>query len=97
VFSGSKENDLVIDFFAHAGTTLLASERIKRCCYAMDYDPVYCEIALRRLENYRLTGKTGWQNSNPFENEIQTDNNIKSYLLENYVVQTSKNAVAAPL
>jgi hypothetical protein len=37
-----------------------------------DYDPVYCEI-IRRLENLRSTGKTGWQNSNPFYNEIKND------------------------
>ena len=37
----------------------------------MDYDPIYCEISLRRLENYREHKKTGWQNSNPFYEEIK--------------------------
>jgi site-specific DNA-methyltransferase (adenine-specific) len=96
VFSGSKENDVVIDFFAHAGTTLLASERRKRCCYTMDFDPVFCEITLRRLENFRLSGKTGWQNSNPFEKETETDKKIKSHLLENYGIQNSKDAALIP-
>ena len=42
-------------------------------CFTIDSDPVYCEIAIRRLERFMQTGKTGWQNSNPFEHEMQTD------------------------
>ena len=70
--AGSDEGDIVIDFFAHSGSTLLAAEMAGRSCYTMDIDPVYCEISLRRLEHYRETGKIGWQNGNPFEEEINT-------------------------
>ena len=45
-------------------------------------DPVYCEITIRRLENYRKNGKTGWQNSNPFMNEIIKDKKMRNYLEE---------------
>ncbi len=69
--ASSQENDLVVDFFSHSGTTLLASELSKRRCYTMDIDPIYCEITIRRLERYRKTGKLGWQNSNPFEHELE--------------------------
>lgn len=30
-------------------------------------DPIYAEIAIRRLERMRATGKAGWQNGHPFE------------------------------
>ncbi len=30
----------------------------------------YCEIAIRRLEQYRRCGKLGWQNGHPFEKEL---------------------------
>ena len=80
----SSEGDLVIDFFAHSGTTLLASEILKRLCYTIDIDPIYCEISIRRLENYRKIGKLGWQNSNPFEKEIQEDKELRNYLKEKY-------------
>jgi site-specific DNA-methyltransferase (adenine-specific) len=80
VLSSSNENDIVIDLFAHSGATLLSSERLGRRCFTSDIDPVYCEIVLRRLENYRSTGKPGWQNSNPFENEILNDKKLKNYL-----------------
>ncbi|MEN8194540.1 MAG: site-specific DNA-methyltransferase, partial [Bacteroidota bacterium] len=46
----SNPNDWVIDFFAHAGTTLIAAERLKRKCFTVDIDPIYCEISIRRLE-----------------------------------------------
>ena len=80
----SRENDNVIDFFAHAGTTLLACERLHRRCATLDIDPIYCEISIRRLERYRKTGKLGWQNSNPFEVEIMTDSKIRNYLKKEY-------------
>lgn len=68
--ASSKPNDLVIDFFSHSGTTLLASELLSRRCYTVDIDPVYCEITIRRLERFRQLGKTGWQNGHPFEQEL---------------------------
>lgn len=64
--ASSAPGDLVIDFFAHSGTTLLASEQLGRRCFTMDLDPLFCEITIRRLEQFRQTGKTGWQNANPF-------------------------------
>lgn len=68
--ASSQEGDVVIDFFAHSGATLLAAERLNRRCYTMDIDPLYCEITIRRLERFRQTGQTGWQNGNPFEAEL---------------------------
>ena len=67
--ASSQPGDLVIDFFSHSGTTLLAAEIKKRRCYTVDIDPVYCEISIRRLERFRQTGKTGWQNGHPFEQD----------------------------
>ena len=66
ILSGSREKDLVVDFFAHSGTTLLAAERLKRKVYTFDIDPIFAEITIRRLEHFRKTGKTGWQWQNPF-------------------------------
>ena len=88
--AGSKPDELVIDFFSHSGTTLLASEIEKRTCYTIDIDPVFCEITRRRLENYRKNRLTGWQNSNPFAVEILSDKRIKKYLTEHYNYDFSK-------
>ena len=66
MLSGSNEKDIVADFFAHSGTTLIAGERLKRKVYTFDIDPIFAEITIRRLERLRETGKTGWQWQNPF-------------------------------
>lgn len=74
IASGSNINDILVDFFLHSGTTLIAAERLNRRCFGMEIDPVFAEIAIRRLENYRKTGLTGWQTRNPFpEIEICDD------------------------
>ena len=82
--ASSKRNDTVLDFFAHSGTTLLASEITGRKCFTCDIDPVYCEITKRRLQNFRKTGKTGWQNSNSFAEEVLKDKKLRNYIEEKY-------------
>ena len=62
----SREGDLVVDFFAHSGTALIACERLGRVCYTSDIDPIFAEITIRRLEHFRETRKTGFQLQNPF-------------------------------
>ncbi len=71
--ASSQRGDCVIDFFAHSGTTLLASEIAGRRCFTAELDPVFCEIAIRRVEHYRATGKTGWQNGHAFESSLHNN------------------------
>jgi len=66
VQASSQEGDLITDFFAHSGTTLLAGELHRRKVYTFDIDPVFAELTIRRLEYFRKTGKTGFQVENPF-------------------------------
>jgi len=66
ILSSSEEGDLVVDFFSHSGTTLLAGEIHNRKVYTFDLDPIFAEITIRRLEHYRKSGRTGWQWRNPF-------------------------------
>jgi len=68
--ASSSPGDTVLDFFSHSGTTLLAAEMTGRKCLTMDIDPIFCEITIRRIEHFRQTGRTGWQNSNPFAREL---------------------------
>jgi site-specific DNA-methyltransferase (adenine-specific) len=69
VRASSNPGEIVVDFFAHSGTTLLSAEINKRRCFTMDIDPLFCEISIRRIEHFRRTGRLGWQNGHPFENE----------------------------
>lgn len=66
IVSSTDKKDLVVDFFAHSGTTLIAGERLQRKVYIFDIDPIFAEITIRRLEHFRKTGKTGWQWESPF-------------------------------
>ena len=86
ISASSSEKDTVIDFFSHSGTTLIACEKLKRKCFTADIDPIFCEISIRRLERYRSTGKSGWQNSNPFYDEIKKDKKIKKLLTDKYKI-----------
>jgi len=70
--TSSRKGDVVMDFFSHSGTTLIAGERLGRKVYTFDMDPVFAELTIRRLEYYKKTGKTGWQWRNPFP-EIDGD------------------------
>ena len=50
----STRNGIVLDPFAGSGTTILAAQRTGRCCYALELDPRYVDVTLRRLRG--LTG-----------------------------------------
>ncbi len=47
---------IVADPYAGSGTTLIACERLGRRCYAMEIEPRYVDVAVRRWEQF--TGKT---------------------------------------
>jgi len=89
VQANSNEEEIIVDLFAHSGTTLIAAEKSNRKCFTADIDPVYCEITIRRLENFRNNNKTGWQNSNPFADEIINNKKIMNYLKNNYNLDVS--------
>jgi DNA modification methylase len=64
--ASSKKGDLITDFFAHSGTTLIAGEMNKRRVFTFDIDPIFVELSIRRLEHMRKTGDAGFQYDNPF-------------------------------
>lgn len=66
ISASGRRGDIVIDCFAHSGTTLLAAEKTGRTCFTSDIDPVFTELTIRRLERFRKTEKTGWQCDHPF-------------------------------
>jgi DNA modification methylase len=84
--ASSKKSELVTDFFSHSGTSLIAAAKTNRKCFTIDNDPVFCEISIRRFERFKVEGKTGWQNSNPFAEEILKSRKIKSYLNDRYEI-----------
>ncbi len=56
VKNSSREGEIVLDFFAGSGSTLIACEQLTRACYAIDLEPQYVDAIIRRWQT--LTGKT---------------------------------------
>jgi len=42
----------VLDLFGGSGATLIACERLNRECYMMEIDPHYCDVIIKRFEDY---------------------------------------------
>jgi DNA modification methylase len=43
---------VVLDLFLGSGSTLLACEKTNRKCYGMEIDPHYCDVIVKRWEDY---------------------------------------------
>ena len=50
------EGTNVYDPFLGSGTTLMAAEQLGRKCYGMEISPQYCDVIVKRWEDF--TGKT---------------------------------------
>lgn len=50
--NSSKTGDNILDLFGGSGTTILASEATERCCFMMELDEKYCDVIIRRWEEY---------------------------------------------
>lgn len=51
----SAPGDIVLDNFVGVGSTILAAERVRRTCYAIEIDPLYVDTAVKRWE--KQTGR----------------------------------------
>lgn len=51
----SNEGDIVVDMFCGSGSTLIACEKINRRCFAVEFNPEYCNETIDRWE--ALTGQ----------------------------------------
>lgn len=49
---GSKSGNIVLDLFGGSGSTLIACERTGRINRSMELDPKYCDVIVRRWQQY---------------------------------------------
>jgi len=52
IASFTEENDIVVEPFGGAGTTLMACEQMDRICYIMELDESYCDVIIQRWEDF---------------------------------------------
>ena len=50
--NSSKQEDIVLDPFLGSGTTLIACEKLDRICYGLELDPKYCDVIIKRWEQW---------------------------------------------
>lgn len=50
ILNSTEIGDVVFDAFGGSGTTLLASEQLKRRCFMVEQDPEYCQTIIKRWE-----------------------------------------------
>jgi DNA modification methylase len=48
----SDAQDIIQDIFLGSGSTLIACEKTNRKCYGMELDPHYCDVIIKRWEDY---------------------------------------------
>jgi DNA modification methylase len=48
----SARSEIMLDAFVGSGTSVIACERVGRCCYGLELDPVYIDTAIRRWQAY---------------------------------------------
>jgi len=54
--NSSKSGDVVVDCFGGSGSTLIACEKTARDCRMMELDPKYCDVIIKRWQDF--TGQT---------------------------------------
>lgn len=52
VSDGSMAGDTVLDLFGGSGTTIIACEKTKRQARLMELDPKYCDVIIKRWQEY---------------------------------------------
>lgn len=52
IINSSKRDDIVMDLFLGSGSTLIACEKARRVCYGMEIDPKYCDVIIKRWEEF---------------------------------------------
>ena len=52
ILDSTKRGDIVLDPFLGSGSTLIAAEKIGRCCRGIEIDPLYVDTIIRRWQNW---------------------------------------------
>ena len=52
ILNNTKGADLVLDLFGGSGSTLIAAEKSGRHCVTLELDPAYCDVIVKRWQNF---------------------------------------------
>lgn len=63
----TKPGEIILDSFSGSGSTMIAAEQLKRRVYAVELEPAFCDLAIKRYE--KLTGNKAKVTRNVHEKE----------------------------
>jgi DNA modification methylase len=52
ILNHTKRGEVVYDPFLGSGTTLMAADLTERICFGIELDPKYCDVIIRRWEEF---------------------------------------------
>ncbi|MEQ9639616.1 MAG: DNA methyltransferase [Alphaproteobacteria bacterium] len=58
---------IVLDPFVGSGTSLIAAERTRRVCAAIELDPLYVDVAIRRWQDFTRQAAVHAESGRPFD------------------------------
>jgi DNA modification methylase len=67
ITDGSTQHSNILDLFGGSGSTLIACEQLNRNCYMMELDPHYCDVIIKRWEEF--TNQKATKIPNPEDKE----------------------------
>lgn len=50
--NSSRPNEIVADGFLGSGSTMIAAHQLKRRCFGMELDPIYCQVIIDRMKKF---------------------------------------------
>ena len=68
----SQVNDIILEFFGGTGTTLIACEKTARQCRMMELDPKYCDVIVKRWQDFTGKAATHAETGIPFDSMTNT-------------------------
>jgi site-specific DNA-methyltransferase (adenine-specific) len=72
LLNNTKGGDIVLDSFGGSGTTLIAAEKNGRTAMIMELDPRYCDVIVKRWQEFTGKQATHAETGKPFA-EVNND------------------------
>jgi DNA modification methylase len=67
MLNNSMPGDTIYEPFLGSGTTLIAAETVGRVCFAVELDPLYVDVAVRRWQSFTGRQATALRDGKPFD------------------------------
>ena len=61
IMYSSRKGETVLDLFGGSGSTLIAAERMGRRAFLTEIDPSYCDVIVKRWQDYTGQQAEGWR------------------------------------